>query len=64
MEAIFATYNILPFKLFESAFNWPINEGSSFKLEHLIKSNFCIVFNLPIDGSSFFKLEHLEISSS
>jgi hypothetical protein len=43
---------------FCSAFNWPIDEGSSFNLEQSCKSSFYSAFNWPIDKGSSSKLEH------
>jgi len=39
---------------------WPINESSVFKFEHLDKWSFWIVFNWPIEEISYFKLEHFD----
>jgi hypothetical protein len=44
-------------------FNWPIDEGSSFKFENPHKLTSWSVFNWPIDEGNSFKLEHLGKSS-
>jgi hypothetical protein len=45
------------------AFNWPIDEGSSFKFENSHKWSSWSAFNWSIDEGSSFKLEHLDKSS-
>jgi hypothetical protein len=63
MKVIISNLNTHVNETLLSAFNWPIDEGSSFKFEHPYNSSHSRTFSWPIDEGSSFKFEHSHITS-